>query len=278
MESVYQYSSPDFPKRYQHHNCRFGQKTYVSLFTSPVTLALPNGTSLVFEVSIIDLQVPFLLGLDELGRYGITLDFETGYMSAGDSILHLNFHCVGDHAFVLPDNPNSIRWTRAEFQKLHLHFYHPSSDNLFNVLRRVRPEDTPCAVLDILKQISGACATCQELHASPFRFRVSLPEYSLRFNAKAVIDLVWSDKRPVLHVVDAHTCFQNASFIRDKTAECLWKLFIEVWATVYCGLPDVLRVDREPSLMASAFRKDAEGCDVVLQSSPIEAHNAIGVG
>lgn len=59
---------------------------------------------------------------------------------------------------------------------------------------------------------------------------------------------------PVLHVVNTHTCYQNAAFITNKTAAGLWCLFVETWDTLYCAFPDVLRVDCEPSFMAAKFR------------------------
>lgn len=78
--------------------------------------------------------------------------------------------------------------------------------------------DTPTAVLDTLKQIGSACATCQQLHTPLFCFRVSLPDDALRFYAEVAIYPVWRDRRPVHDIVDFHTCFQNAAFFEDKSA------------------------------------------------------------
>lgn len=47
-------------------------------------------------------------------------------------------------------------WTKVELEKLHIHFYHPSSQKLFNLLKRVRPNDAPSEILDTLKWIAGA--------------------------------------------------------------------------------------------------------------------------
>lgn len=133
-------------------------------------------------------------------------------------------------------------------------------------------------MLDTLKRIGDGCPDCQELHAQPFRFRVSISEDSLRFNAELALDLVWLNKRPVLHVVEVHILYQNAAFINGKSYRDLWKFFLTIWDTIYSGYPDVLRVDREPSFMGAPCRDAAEACSMVLQSFVVEQHNAIGAG
>lgn len=92
------------------------------------------------------------------------------------------------------------------------------------------------------------------------------------------MDLVWLGRRPVLHVVYCHSCYGNAAFIENMTALRLWQLFIKIWFTVYCGYPDVLHIDSEPSFMVGPFRDAAECSRVVVQVSNIEGHYAIGVG
>lgn len=191
---------------------------------------------------------------------------------------HLNFLYLGDHAFIRAKSPRAVYWSKPELTKLHLHFYHPSARKLLQGLARARPNETAPVVLDALKRIWDVCSTCQELHAPPFRFRVSIPENSLRFNAEVYIYLLWINKRPILHVVEIQRSYQNAAFVVGKTAENLWKRFVQVWASVYCGFPHVLRVDREPLFMAAHFRDAAEACGVVVQASGIEVHNALGVG
>lgn len=73
-------------------------------------------------------------------------------------------------------------------------------------------------------------------------------------------------------------CYQNDAIFASKSVEGLWRLFIEIWATVYCGLLDTLRIDGEPSFIASSFKYAAEACGVVIQASYFEGHDAIGFG
>lgn len=50
------------------------------------------------------------------------------------------------------------------------------------------------------------------------------------------------------------------------------------WASVYRGLPDILRVERQPFFMACQSRKSTESFSVLIQAWLLEVHNAIGVG
>lgn len=181
-------------------------------------------------------------------------------MRARDGAWHTNFTYVGDHAFVSFDNPRTIHWIKAEQNKRHLHFYHPTSWKQFQLLPYVRPEATPCCVLDILERIGDACASFQQIHGPPFRFRVSSPEDSLRCNADLAMDSVWLEKKPVLHIVDSQTSYQNEAFIRENSSECLCKLSVEIWAPVNCGFPDIRRIGREPSFMSQSFMQAAKAC------------------
>lgn len=71
------------------------------------------------EVCVIDLAVPFLLGLDILPQFGIILDFISGHMRAKDGQWNINFHYRGEHAFVATNNPRAFMWSRSELGKLH---------------------------------------------------------------------------------------------------------------------------------------------------------------
>ena len=138
-------------------------------------------------------------------------------------------------------------YSQAEIERLHRHFFHPSSKKLYDLLRRSELGQTTENLKGIIDSVSKACTKCQEFSARPFRFRASIPDDEIVYNHELALDLLWLDKKPVLHVVDTHTSFQNAVFIQDKTPEGLWRSFTECWSTVYLGLPNVLRIDQEAS-------------------------------
>lgn len=85
----------------------------------------------------------------------------------------------------------------------------------------------------MLDDICKECVICQQFHSGTFRFRASLPPDEIVLNQEVAIDLVWLDGRPVMHVVDTHTNFQNAGFVKSKSVNDLW------WSTVEMGYPRV---------------------------------------
>ncbi len=182
-----------------------------------------------------------------------------------------------DHCFV-HDNQHTILFSRKELEKLHYHFHHPSVDKLYNLLKRYRPSEVDTSVKNVLEQIRRGCESCQDYVSPPFRFRTSIPPDKILFNHELAIDLLWLDKRPVLHVIDTHTLFQNGVFIKSKKSEDLWKSLIDCWFTVFIGYPSVIRLDREPSFDSQLFRTVAKDQGITLQFSGIEAQNSIGVG
>lgn len=79
-------------------------------------------------------------------------------------------------------------FTRVELEILHLHIYHPSSSKLYALLKRRNGPDIVPNIKHVLKEIS--CATCQEYHSGPFRFRASIPPDEILFNHEIAIDLM----------------------------------------------------------------------------------------
>lgn len=145
-------------------------------------------------------------------------------------------------------------WTKCELEKLHLHFEHLSSGKLYNVQRRLKPRHKPSEVINNIKQIAEARSTCTRTARTPFRFRVSIMKDGLRFNTFVEMDLVWIDRRAILHVIDTYTIYQNSAFVKDQSVEGLLQLFFRIWGMDFSGCHDFLRLDRNPSFMGRSFR------------------------
>lgn len=98
--------------------------------------------------------------------------------------------------------------------KLHVQFYHPSTQNLFGLLKRADPRRATGAVRTLLEEISSACVPCVSFSTRPFRFGAALPPDQIVFDHEIAVDLVSLEGRPVLHIVDTHTHFQAAAVLR----------------------------------------------------------------
>lgn len=124
--------------------------------------------------------------------------------------------------YVTIDRENRIYFSRTQLQKLHRQFFHTASVKLFNLIRRARPEHATTDTINILKDISARCYPCQRIRPGPVRFRVSFGAEHVRFNKRIIMDIIYIDSWPVLHIVDDGTRFYAAQFLRDISIEEIW--------------------------------------------------------
>lgn len=175
-------------------------------------------------------------------------------------------------------NTATMMYTRAELTKLHKHFWRPYSGKLFNLLKRIKPEDTNPETLAILKKIQDLCRTCMVFRKGQHRFRVSLPKGDCAFNHEVAMYLILQKENPALHVVDTHTHFSAAIFIPTKSTKDIWNAFIACWASAYVGYPDIFRLDQESAFTGRELFELASSAGFEVKLFGIQSHNAIGVG
>lgn len=87
---------------------------------------------------------------------------------------------------------------------------------------------------------------------------------------------MWLNVKPVLHIVDTRTGFENAIFIRAKSAESLWIYFINFWATIYIRFPQIIRLDRETRFTSVEFSENAKTIGIELQLCGNVSHSSMG--
>lgn len=170
------------------------------------SLRLPAGPSnfLSFPVDVVAADISLIIGLDVLKRELILVD----YLSNKLRYTKLNFSLpltdkLG-HIF-LEWPTTTVLFTSAELERLHLHFLHPYTSKIYNLIRRARPEKATNSVRRTLDSIAKACDSCQSFRPAPFRFRASLPPDQLVFIHELAIDLVWIDRASILHFVDTQS-------------------------------------------------------------------------
>lgn len=129
----------------------------------------------------------------------------------------------------------SIFFTWLELTRLHLHFFHPSTDKCFQPLLssdifKAKPE-----VKGLLDDDSEACIKCMQYCERKYWFRVSLPPETIIFNQEITIGVLWLDNKRVLHVICTHTYFSNDIWVGSKSTRDMWFEFLECWCTIYVG-------------------------------------------
>jgi di/tripeptidase len=96
------------------------------------------------------------------------------------------------------------------------------------------------------------------------------------FNWCIVVDVMYLDSKPVLHVVDVATAFQAAKFLKDMSAKTTWDTLRICWIDVYQGPPDIIISDAGKNFASEEFRQHAATMDIDIKEIPVEAHNSVG--
>eukprot|EP00180_Rhodochaete_pulchella_P004061 Plantae.Rhodophyta-Rhodochaete_pulchella.ctg74856.p1 GENE.Plantae.Rhodophyta-Rhodochaete_pulchella.ctg74856~~Plantae.Rhodophyta-Rhodochaete_pulchella.ctg74856.p1 ORF type:complete len:209 (+),score=12.17 Plantae.Rhodophyta-Rhodochaete_pulchella.ctg74856:155-781(+) len=172
---------------------------------------------------------------------------------------------------------SNVNFTTSQLLKLHRQFSHASAEKLYNLRRKARPEDTPPDTLRRLKELSRRCDTCQRIANAPTRFKVSFGADNIAFNEKVLLDVMYLEGKPVLHLVDDGTHFSAARFIPDVSTKTIWSTILQRWATVYTGLPNKLSVD-QGTCFSPLFASIASMSNVQVDRAGTEAHSSLGIG
>lgn len=89
---------------------------------------------------------------------------------------------------------------------------------------------------------------------------------------------MWLDGKAVLHVVDAHTHFSGAEFLKGQSVEDVWEAFIQCWDSLYTGFPETIKVDQGSAFTSLRWQRLCEEVGTVTEESGIESHNSLGSG
>lgn len=134
-------------------------------------------------VDIIKIDLPFLIGLNYLEKNELLLKYLDDKLEQRPFNQSYPVEYKQGHLFLECDLTN-VFFTLAELQRMHLRFLHPTTDKLFQLLKRVRSTDAYKGTKKTLKAIAKSCEQCQELSVVPFRFRASIPSDQLHFKPR----------------------------------------------------------------------------------------------
>jgi hypothetical protein len=168
-------------------------------------------------------------------------------------------------------------FTNTELVTLHRALVHPSTEKLHKLLKRVKPHELPQDTLSQLQKIAEVCATCQETAVPQLRFKVAFP-HDGRFAEEIALDLQYIDGVPLLHVVDLRTGLGAAQWLQGATIEAVWETFLECWATVYIGYPNIMRTNAGSIFVSPKWKRFNDLSKIKLVQSVVDAHNFLGIG
>lgn len=256
---------------------KFGESRHQGLGYISIRIPVSETHFANVNAAVVEIDVPFLLGLDALTKFKVILNF--GDDTAQSKCDGWKLKMVRKLGHVYIEWPPSILYTETELRRIHRHFYHPRVDKLFAVMKRADPKLVATDVYKDLEKIQSTCDVCQRESNAPHRFRVSLPNVNCVFNRVVSLDLMKLGKRTVLHIVDRDTKFGAACFLVHETTTAVWEAFLRTWVAPYVGYPECLAFDQGPQ-----FGKSGDWHGLLLsagikeQPSGVESHNALGNG
>jgi hypothetical protein len=251
------------------HKIKFGKGEAVSQGT--INVDTPIG---LITFHVVPANTPFLFCLQDMDKLGVKLDNLQNVLIQGENIVPI-VRKWGHPWMLLQHQEEALAWshlTETELRQLHRRFGHPSVRRLIDILQRAGYNDVKQQAIEHLTKY---CHYCQLHGRAPGRFRFTLKD-DYEFNYCIIIDVMYLDSKPVLHVVDEATAFQAARFLRDMSAKTTWEALRVCWIDVYQGPPDIIVSDAGKNFASEEFRQHASSLNIDIKEVPVEAHNSIG--
>lgn len=160
---------------------------------------------------IIDEDVPILLSLGDMDLMDIfykNIESKFRHQENGKIATVTCFYEISFlHLHPLMECP----FTEAELRRLHRRFGHPKTDKFSNLPNRSELSKFTNETCDRLEKINRRCKLCLEQAPAPRRFKLTLGD-NKEFNHTIFVDMFYSKKKLILHVVDESKLYQAAKW------------------------------------------------------------------
>ena len=221
---------------------------------------------------ILNSPTPFLLSLADADRLGAYFNNISNVIVRKDNTTIPVVRKWGHPFFnVGKDEASYAYFTETELRRLHRRFGHPRTDRLHRMLTQAGHDVDE----SVLREVEKFCHQCQSYGQAPRRFKFTLKD-DMFFNYEIIVDIVRIDNRDVLHVIDADTSFQAATFLKSISAYDTWDALCKCWINTYQGPPDYIVHDPGTNFASEEFRNRAKIVGVECRQMPVEAHWAVG--
>ncbi|KAL3702992.1 hypothetical protein TMatcc_010179 [Talaromyces marneffei ATCC 18224] len=257
---------------------RFGPGESIKSIGS-IDVPTPIGT---IRFHILEVMTPFLLSIKDMDRLGIFFDNTKNVLVGPSPGMTTPVSRRFGHPFLIWDHAlqsyltesfdaETCFLTETELRRLHRRFGHPSVEKLRRMLERAGHNVDS----EALKHIRKVCHHCQIHGQSPGRFRFTLQD-DVSFNHSIIVDIMYINGKPVLHVVDEATRFNAAHWLDNISAKATWTALRIMWIDMYLGPPDFIITDAGKNFTSKEFSQNALSMNITVTTVPVEAHWSIG--
>ena len=236
-----------------------------------VQVLTPVGTA---NFHVVDTPTPFLLCLKDMDTLGIYLNNITNQLICQNGKSIPIFRKWGHPWFFVNKNNKiaaGIFLTEAEFCQVHTRFGHLSVNKLHKLLTQAGHDIEHKAI----KIINKFYHYCQIKGEAPQQFKFILKK-DVDFNYEIIVDIMYLDRKPVLHAVDTAIAFQAGRFLNSMSAKDTWEALRQCWIDTYLGPPDIVTHDAGTNFDSMEFRAEARMLGIRCHQIPVEAHWSIG--
>ena len=208
----------------------------------------------VIRVSVVDADIPLLLGLDYQRKWGIILDIgknelfirksgETFPISSSSNYwtLLMQGSSLHEHAHNLVFSVDLDKLTKAELRKhivkMHKNLCHKSEEHMVRLFK-VANKDTS-EIRNTIKSVVSTCNICKRFKKTPPRPRVAMPK-AYTTNEVVSVDLkeIRSLHKYILYMCDEFSGYIIAEVIKNKNPETVVEAFNRRWVRDGPGIPE----------------------------------------
>jgi hypothetical protein len=226
------------------------------------------------EVDLVDVQNPFLLGLNDMQDLAATIDLhDLSWIVNGE---RNKLELRDQHLWMPLPDIDSCCFTKQELQLLHRRLGHPHTDRIMALLKKAAPSEISAETRTVLNDLIRSCEQCQRTQPRPLVYRVSTPD-DIVFGHELLIDLFKLKGKTVLHCVDRGTGLIAAKFVPGETARDIWDTLLEIWITKYVT-PNVITTDAGTAFVSKQFQDHVETFGTLIRAVPVESHNSLNRG
>eukprot|EP00971_Amphidinium_carterae_P030095 591580-Amphidinium_carterae.1 len=141
--------------------------------------------------------------------------------------------------------PMSVSRIRAVLRRLHVRWWHCSAERMLGILRTCGVTES---VLAEVRGVCDSCAICRKWHKPNPKPRTT-SRLSTAFNETVQLDILYIERKPVVHMIDEATRFSVAAFVPRVEDQSLMQVLGHDWLRMF-GAPKTLVSDQEGGIMS----------------------------
>ena len=205
------------------------------------------------KVSVVDTDVPLLLGLDYQKRWGMIIDVGLNKIHIRKSNQSFDIDPFSSH-WRLPIQSQDLatqakslvyhvelcdmseQKLRKHIKKVHKNLSHRSEEQLLSLFK-VAGKDTK-EVKAAIKDVVSTCDICRRFKKTPPRPRVAMPK---AFSVNEVVSMDLKERRDfqkeILYICDEFSGYVVAEVIKNKRPETIINAFNKRWVREGPGIP-----------------------------------------